>query len=204
MTFFRHRLIGHGVGGEEWVTSLHSSSTGTLADAHAAWNTFCVGMFTGELAARYSTLVGMSTTVTDALDATTGKNTAQIRTDAAHAGTATDGVQSSRACLLVALRTALPTRKGRGRMFWPAPTAASIDTDGAVKSAALTAIAADFGTQLTTLAGAVTPIIFHRPKPLLFIDGTGTPVIAVAINGQLATQRRRNNKTVNPRVSATV
>lgn len=191
MTFWRHRINGVGAGGELWVTTLHSRSTGTLADAHAAFNTFAVTLFTGAFAARWNTNTGMTGTVTDQLDPTTGRNVAQARTDVTHLGTATDAPQSPRACAVIGLKTATPTRAGRGRMFLPAPTAASITAAGVMSDAARAALITAVSVPMVTLAATVIPVILHRATLL------ATDVTSIQVGNELGTQRRRTNKTVN-------
>jgi hypothetical protein len=211
MTTFRHRVQGTGAGGELWVSTLHSVSTGTLAAAHAAFHTMMVALFTGELAALYNANQGMTGTVTDQLDPANDKNVAQASTGATHVGTATDTPSSPRACLVIGLTSATPTRHGRGRMFFPAPTAASITAAGALNATPRAAIASDFGARLTTFSATATPVIWTRAKGVgarpftTYVPGSaGGIVTGVSVGTTLGTQRRRTNKTPQTYSTATV
>jgi hypothetical protein len=215
MTVYRHRLSGIGVNGELWVTTLHTESASSISDAGDAVGTFVTSIWTGALAARWSTGVSLASVTTDELDPDTGKNVAQYGVEWIYAGTATDKPMSPRDCLLVSLDTALPTRRGHGRMFWPAFTAASIDTDGSLTSAAATAAGVAFGTALTTLSATQQVVVYHRavfapltipptiPRPVLVTPST-TAVNRLRIGDRQATQKRRTNKTPNTYVYSSV
>jgi hypothetical protein len=218
MTIFRGTLIALGTGGEALSSTLHLSSSGSLASVNTAWNAFCTGIFTGALAARWSTAVSLEETVTDQLDPTTGKNVAQLRQANIHAGTATDKPQSPRDCVVVSLRTATPTRAGRGRMFWPAPTVASTDGAGKLTDAARTAFSTAFAAALGTLGATATPVVYHRPTVFRTTynrkTGVGTdhaasvataiPIIVVSIGNKLGTMRSRDNQTSNSYLAASI
>jgi len=205
MTVFRHRILGNGAGDELWVTTLHTEGAGALADVHTAFNAFAVAIWTGAMAAKWNTNTGMIGTVTDALDAVTGHNVAQATSGDAHFGTATDSPGSPRACIVVGLQTALPTRAGRGRMFWPGPTAASVDDAGKITSGTQSAIVTAFDAALTTLAGVSTPVIYHRKNAAELLLGelpSTTDINGIRVGKTLGTQRRRTNKTTNIYASA--
>lgn len=201
MTIYRHRFSGLGSSQELWVATLHTESSVSLATAHAAAHAFAVGVFGTDLHARYSTIQAFESTVTDALDPVTGRNTVQARSDQEIFGTATDQVQSARNCLVVSLQTGTATRHGRGRMFLPGLTAASQSGEGGILGSARDSIAAALGARMTTLAATSQPVIYQRPigippKPFTaWTAGHTIPVTRLSISSQWGTQRRRTNKT---------
>jgi hypothetical protein len=218
MTVFRNRILGTGVGGETWVTTLHTESSTGLGDVGSAFNTFASDIGSGALAALWSTNFHIVQTVTDQLDDVTGRNVAQLAGSVTLAGTAVDKPQSPRACVVVSLKTTTPTRGGHGRMFWPAPTAASIDALGKLTDAASTAFSTAFGAALTDLAFTTVPVIYHRPTiaRTTYNKRTGVatvhaasaattiPITRVAVNSKLGTQRRRTDQTPSVYTQATV
>ena len=215
MTVFRHRIIGRGVNSEQWVTTLHTESSSGLGDAAGALYSFINSIMTGALAARWSTGVHVDSFSTDQLDDDTGENVAQSGGSGVWAGTATDKPQSPRACVVVSLRTALPTRRGHGRMYWPAPTVASTDANGKLTTAAAGEFASEFSAALTGLSLTTAVVVYHRavkapltvprtiPRPILTAP-SWTLVNGVAVGDKLGTQARRTNQTTNTYTLGTV
>jgi hypothetical protein len=209
MTVYRHRIIGHGVNAELWNTTLHTESSTGLGDASTAMYDFLDAIGTGPLAARWSTGVAIESFVTDQLDDDTGDNVNQNGVAGlGWAGTAVDKPHSPRDCVVISLKTALPTRRGHGRMFWPAPTVASTDANGKLTNAAAVEFADEFGAALTTLAATTRPVVYHRavkapltiprtiPRPIL-VTPTWTVITSLGVGDRLGTQTRRNNQTAN-------
>jgi hypothetical protein len=209
MTIFLHRIIGLGSGGEQWVTTLHTSSVGGLAAAAAAWNAFGHSIFVSALAALWDPNVTSSEYVTDQLDPITGKSVGQSRHSNVNNGTSVGVPLSPRDCVVVSLRTDRPGPGGRGRMYWPAPTSLSIDDTGKLTSDARDAFSGLFGAHLTTLAGSTVPVVYHRPtverttydrRTGVATDhpaslATAIPITNVLVGYNLGSQRRRTNKT---------
>ena len=188
MTTFRHRVTGPGNGGDIWVSTLHSSSANTLASVHAAWTAFVIGFCASTMNAMWNTHMSATSVVTDQLDPFTGKNVAQSITGISEVGTGTGGSPSPRNCVVIGLRTDLPTRAGRGRMYWPSPDDSHYGTDGKLVSGDATTISGGFGTALVTFKATSQPIIWHR-RTL-----TWDNITHVTVGNIFGTQKRRTNK----------
>jgi hypothetical protein len=154
--------------------------------------------FSGAYAAMIPNDVTLTELATDQLDGVTGRNTAQTKSAVALVGTGAGATQSPRACLVVGLRTALPTRAGRGRMFWPAPDATHMTATGLLSGTDATSLANAFGTALTTFKTTAQPVVWHQKTK------TFDSVTYVTVGTILGTQRRRTNRVFNSYASKTV
>jgi hypothetical protein len=188
VTTFRHRVTGPGSAGDIWVTTMHSSSANTLASVHTAWTTFVNSFLSGTLNAMWNTHMSATETITDQLDPVTGKNVAQSISSISQTGTGVGGSVSPRNCIVIGLRTTLPTRAGRGRMYWPSPDDSHYLTTGLFVSADVTTIDTGFATALTTFKATSQPVVYHRATK------TFDSVVNSATSNVPGTQRRRTNK----------
>lgn len=198
MTVFRHRVTGPGAAGDIWVSTMHSSSANTLASVHTAWTTFINTFCSGTMNAMWNTHVSATETITDQLDPITGKNVAQALSGISQVGTGTGGSVSPRVCMVIGLRTALPTRAGRGRMYWVSPDDSHYATTGKFVDADATTINTAFATALTTFKATSTPVIYHRTSHTFDVVTTTT------IGDVPGTQRRRTNKVAQTYASHAV
>lgn len=188
MTIYQHQVTGTFSAGDQWCTTMHTSSVNSLSSVHTAWTTAINTFFSGTYNAMMPTDVSATQTLTNQLDPLTAKNVAQQTSAITQTGTGAGGKPSPRDCVLLSLRTALPQKKGRGRMFLPSVDASHYTATGRLVQADMQTIATGFAAVLTTLAGTATPIIFH--KNVLGFD----VIIAVKVPDLAATQRRRTNK----------
>lgn len=188
MPIFRHRITGPGPAGDIWTTGLYSNGSASISTAHTAWTTFCDSFFVGTMEALWSTEVQATELITDELDASGRHNVAQERSSVTYKGTGSGNALSQRTAVVCGLRTALPTRAGRGRMYVPAPDDTHLTTTGLLATADASTIASGLGTALNTMSGTVQVVIFHRAS------GDTTPVTSVTVGQVLGTQRRRTNK----------
>jgi hypothetical protein len=108
---------GPGAAGDVWTTTLHSQSASTLANAHTAFVTLVSGFITTTLAPMWPNDISANSVITDQLDATTGKNVSQTSSTVSLPGTGAGATLPGRDALVIGLRTASSTRRGRGRMF---------------------------------------------------------------------------------------
>lgn len=198
MTVYRHRVTGPGSAGDIWVSTLHSSSASSLSAVHTAWTTLITNFITNTMGALWNAHQAATETITDQLDPVTGKNVAQASSAVSLTGTGTGGSISPRNCIVIGLRTAVPTRAGRGRMYWPSPDDSHYATNGTFASADVTTVATGFATVLTAFKATSTPVIFHR-KTLSFDTITNTSVGIIP-----GTQRRRTNKVAQSYSTHTV
>lgn len=188
MTTFRHRVTGPGPAGDIWTCTLHSVSGQSLTTVHAAWASAVQGFINSTLGPLWPTETQATAVWTDQLDPVTGRNVAQAYSAGDWKGTGTGLQLPQRAAVIVGLRTALPTRSGRGRMFWPAPDSTHLTTTGLLASATAQTIATGWASQLQTMTGTTQPVIFHRKTK------TSDSITSVTVGQVLGTQRRRTNK----------
>jgi hypothetical protein len=200
MTFFRHTASGPGAAGDIWVTTMNTTGSGTLAATHTAWSTFVASVMSGGLGAILPNDTQITDLRTDQLDSITGKNNAQVKSGVALVGTGAGATLSPRDALVIGLRSSLPTRMGRGRMFWPAPDAGHLTSTGLLVGADATIIANAFGNAMTTFKATAQPIVLHRKiHPLTY-----EIVLTVTVGTVLGTQRRRSNKVTQTYASKTI
>jgi hypothetical protein len=188
MTLYRHRVSGPGAAGDVWVSTLHSVGIASLVDAHEAFRQFVITAIGTTLKTFWPTTTKATQIMTDQLDEFTWKNVAQLTDVHNEIGTSVGKAVSQRDCLVVGLRTPLPTRAGRGRMFLPSPSADHYTNVGEFISAELDTLASDFGSALATMRGTIQPVIAHRNTK------TTTPITRVTIGNVPGIQRRRTNK----------
>lgn len=188
MTIFRHRMTGPGPAGDVWNITMHSYGTTTASAAHDAWLQFLTSFIGGVVEPLWSTQTQATEAITDELSGVNGRNVSQIRSSLAYKGTGAGMQLPQRAAAVIGLRTALPTRAGRGRFYLPAPDSSNMAADGEMTSAAATALAAGASSALATFGVTLTPVIFHR-KTL-----TWDKITTVTVAQVLGSQRRRTNK----------
>jgi hypothetical protein len=135
---------------------------------------------------------------TDSLDPLTGRNTAQVKSAVALAGTGTGATLPPRDCVVVGLRTALPTKSGRGRMFWPCVDAGHLTPTGLLVGTDATTLSNAFGNAMTTLKVTAQPVVWHQ-KTRNF-----DTVLYITVGTVLGTQRRRTNRVFNSYATKTI
>lgn len=196
MAIYIHITFGTFVTGDTWQTSMHSSSANAIGPVQTAWNTAVNNFLSGTVQAMWPTDVECTGTKTYSLDPVTGKYTALAANSLAITGTGAGKPLDPRACILTSFRTALPQKKGRGRMYWPMLDSGHITANGRVVPADQATFNAGWKTALDTFNGTATPVIYHK-KTLTFdaINGVWTSDV-------VATQRRRTNKDVPAYVQA--
>jgi hypothetical protein len=188
MTIYQHTVSGTFTAGDVWNCTLHTSSVNSLSSVHTAFTTAMNTFFSGTYNAMMPSDVSATQTMTNQLDPLTAKNVAQQVSSISQTGTGAGGKPSPRDCVLLSLRTNVPRRDGRGRIFLPSVDASHYTATGRLVQADMQTIATGFAAVLTTLAGTATPIIFH--KKILGFD----VIVLVKVPDLAAVQRRRTNK----------
>lgn len=208
MTIYRHRVSGPGPAGDIWTSTMHSSSvSGSIQTIQAAWVALVTAMFGGHYGGMLTVDQQATQCVTDALDPTTGKNTAQVVTAIGLKGTlAAEPTTPQRAAIVLGLRTLLPTRAGRGRMFWPGPAGSVLTVTGELQATDVTALATQLAGALGTFNGTSQAVIYHRANPKASPPTlpSSTNVTSVTVGVVLGTQRRRTNKVAASYASAAI
>src|ERR1700742_363468 len=122
MTLYQHRYGGHLAAGDVFLFSWWANSTRSLTDAQTAAVSWATALWNGATAGNgYGdhcvTTTGMDSVTTVSVDPTTGVQTGRADTAVTHAGTIAGNAMPGDVALCVSLRTATPTRSGRGRFF---------------------------------------------------------------------------------------
>lgn len=210
MPIYRHRVSGPGSAGDVWTSTMHSFGAGSLSTTHAAWTSFVTNFITSVMAPLWPNEVGATSTITDQLDANGLHNVGQLSSSISGAGTGTGATLSPRSCLVIGLRSAVPTKAGRGRMFWPATDALSLLGTGNLNSTVAAAISTGFSTRLATFKLTSQPVILHRghdanvPPGSPLVASTYDNVVTVTVGVVLGSQRRRTNRVANSYASTSV
>jgi hypothetical protein len=195
MTTYRNEVRGSLPDGEQYSWSIHTSNTttGSLAAASSAFETFFNDIWTGgdgavAIAPNFPATVTVDELVTTQLNDATGKNVAQITVQLAELGTGVGDGLPQEVAVCVSLRTDLPTRAGRGRFFLPMTlltTCIGSRLDPGVSSAFASSIAHGMTTLVT--AGYI-PVIYHR------VSRAVTPIISVDCGDVFDAMRSRRDK----------
>lgn len=198
MATFRNRVTGPGPAGDIWSCTVHTFGTVSGTTAHAAWNTFLSSVLGTLMEPLWSTETQATESITDQLSDITGKNEAQWRTTLDYKGTGSGLQLPQRSSVVIGLRTSVPTRSGRGRIYLPAPDSTNLTSDGLLSSTVAGNIADAVADALDTLGDVVTPGIYHRETRTI------TQILQVTVGQVLGTQRRRTNKVPPNYAVATV
>src|SRR5690625_1580277 len=190
MAIFRHRMQGPGTAGDIWVATMHSQSTQDIDTVHSAFSTF-VGTLANQVDPMWSTETQLTQIVTDELDSTGHHNAAQRRSGLQIKGTGSGNALSPRTAIVVSLRTALPTRSGRGRFYLPGPDDTHLTTTGLFNSTDAATVASGISSAIASMNSTSVVGVFHRSL------NTITPVTDVYVGQVPGDQRRRTNKVAN-------
>lgn len=206
VTTFRLIARGSTPEGETWNTGLHVTNVGgTVDDALTAWIAAFTLFMNGasppadsykQLMKTTSSLLGLEA---DELSPFTGRNVTQAISTTTIAGTSTADEVPSQVCPVLSLRTALPTKAGRGRMYLPPITIDATLATGFLDSTAQSQASAAGQGMIQSLNGdGFTVVILHRS------DLSTTPVTAVDVANIAGTQRRRTHQLARTRVRNSV
>jgi hypothetical protein len=191
MTYYRHVMSGPNPGGDIWNAGVHSNSAQNLAAVHGQFVTSITSFWSATVEAIFPAGERVTQLQTNQLDPVTGKNVAQANTSVTFVGTGAGSAMPPRVALVVSLRTALPTRSGRGRLYLPAPIASACDANGQLTAANATLLSTNFAAFCTGMTTICPVVVYHSATK------TGTVVSTVLVGTVLGTQRRRTNKIVS-------
>lgn len=202
MTIYRCTASGVAFGADSWTFGLHlSKSAGTIDGAMTAFTAYMDKLWNGN----GSTVVGISGYYTDhtqvqalvvtALDPVTGKNVEQLQANSTLAGFSTDTELPGEVACCVSLRTALPTRAGRGRFYLPNTVVTTVQAGVFVDSFILDVVEGAQYALDSLVTSTYIPVIYHASTK------TGTSITSVDAGNVPDVQRRRRNKLVEARQS---
>lgn len=198
MAIFRSVVQGPGPAGDYWSSTLHSTSETTIGTVHSAFSALITSFVGGTLAAMWPTVTEVSAITTTQIDPTSGRNITQESSGLPIPGTGTGAALPQRVAVVVGMRTTLPTRAGRGRMYFPAPDITHLDDDGLLETTDAQSLATAMASALAVANTTVSWGLFHRG------EGNMTPITSVTVGQVLGTQRRRTNKVPDVYSSADV
>lgn len=207
MTTWYLRMQGKLPSGDQWQSGLHvNSASSDPAVVGAAWSDAVTLLWSGDgdtvtgikgLVTSTTTLVQLFAT---SLDLTTGRGTAQYEAAASFVGTGTGDAGVPQSAPVLSLKTAVPTRAGRGRMYLPAFDTAAMETDGLMSSGTVATMVAACSAMIESLQGdGCVPVIYHRAQPDLSIVGSTDDVTSSSVLNVPGVQRRRRNKVLGTR-----
>lgn len=200
MTFFLHKASGTFGDGGFWSFGIQTSGSISEASANTAWAAATAAFF-GDTNVKtyYSTGTELTESSTSTASATFHQTTKTSASQSV-AGTATDAQMSTRTAVVCSVYTDLAVRYGRGRIFLPAPTYAVLGTadTGHLDATVAGHIASALTTLFTSLTTAgLTQILYTRRATRGGTPAyTTTQVATRALQGKLATQRRRSDKII--------
>lgn len=184
-----------------WCTGSDASTINDAVTASAAAATALTTTASG-MQARYSSTTIWAGTVVEEVDPTTGDSEATGSASFSHAGT--NGASTpmpGQVALVVTLRTAVVTRRGRGRFFLPAMQADSVTSTGRLNATAIAAVTISLNAFFAALQGFAVPMnpVVYSPTARNFND-----VTSYDFGDVFDTQRRRRNKLVESRTGAAI
>lgn len=191
MTYYRHVMSGPNPGGDIWNAGVHSNSAQSITAVHGQFVTSITSFWAAAVEALFPAGERVTQLQTNQLDPVTGKNVAQANTTVSFVGTGAGSAMPPRVCTVISLRTALPTKSGRGRLYLPAPIASACDANGQLTAANATLLATNFAAFVTGMTTIAPIVVYHQATK------SGTVVTSVAVGTVLGTQRRRTNKIVS-------
>lgn len=206
MTVYRCTATGATPQGETWVTGIWVEKVGgTTALCAASWHTAWDLLWNGAASPADSILQYLdgncttTETIVNEVDGAFRHNVEQVRTGETLTGTSGAENLAPQTAAVVSLRTLLPTRRGRGRMYLPPMTVDAEFTLGVMDAITTAAIALAAKGMLNTMKTAgYLPVIAHRD-----IAST-TNITSCDVNNVFGTQRRRTNKLVASRTIETL
>jgi len=204
MAFYRATASGHLEGGEVFNFTVHFRAvTGQAAVMATDFADAVTAMWSGtntpagNITALYPASIGVDSVRVDELDAF-GRNVSQGRESLALVGTGTDEPLPPQCAVVVSTRTDVPTRAGRGRFFLPSPVVTTV-IDQRLDSAAQGDVLHGAEAMLNHMKAATwTPVVYHRGA------NAADDIFTIDVGDVFDTQRRRRNKLVETRVSATL
>jgi hypothetical protein len=204
MTLYYHRFSGSLAAGDQFNYGWFANSVRSLAAAQAAAVAWNATLWNGATAGNgykdhVANNVAMANVSTVTIEQTTGKQLARADTSQVIVGVAAFTSMPADVAVVVSTRTDLPQRRGRGRFYLPQPSTAEATTGGRVQVdfvndiiASLTAAWAAYNT------ASDRPVLYSRTDRLL------RNITSFNVGDLFDTQRRRENKVLETRVSATM
>lgn len=205
MTIYLHRFSGTLPAGDVFTTGWHSNSSNSLPTSHGLAVSWLTDLMAGTggaagLHADLQTLTVFTKVTTSQLNTVAPYNTVAVaETDVTEPGTGGTATLPQDLAVVVSLRTTDPSRKGRGRMYLPAPLAADLASNGELAAATVTSWINSLDKAWVVSNGAGEhPVVFSRTT------GLSGSIIRFGIGTLFDRQSRRVNKVNTVRTFSTM
>lgn len=207
MPYYLHTVNGLLNGSFPWSMTAVSFASGSEAATQSVWDTGVLDMWTSSgLNGLIPTTTSLTKTTTSTASASFKQTTLSFNNHASAGGSSSASLPYHNSPVIT-WRSALATRYGRGRWYFPAPAVNALATTGYVLSAtAMTDFQTAFNAMFTAFGSSLTLQVLHRhgggggaatPNSL-------SPVTGADIPNTFAVQRRRADKLVPTRTTITV
>ncbi len=195
MPLVRVVIRGHlPVDNEPWEISHWVDSTSSHAVVHTAARDWLAALWLGDVGINgFGTLciTGLQTeqVETTVVDPATGRQTLQITSSLAFAGTQVGGAcMPPFVAICVSLRTAIANRSGRGRFYLPAVHQSAVAGTGRLLPAKTTDLMNSLLLAYGEILAVGTPVLYRRTSR------TVEPIVELVVENNFDTIRRRRPK----------
>jgi hypothetical protein len=202
MPLFLHKFSGLCAAGDQFSYQWYANSIRDIDTAHAAaivWNqVLWNGATAGNGYKDHVTAdVSMAAVITAEINVATGLQSFRRETGQVIAGAAGGNAMPADVALCVSLRSALANRSGRGRFYLPQPAAGSLTSTGRASADLVNDLIAALGLAWAGYnTGVDRPTIYSRTFRVM------RNLVSFDVGDLFDTQRRRENKVTQVRVSA--
>jgi hypothetical protein len=201
MALYQHRFLGHTAAGENWMFTWWADSSRSTGDAHVASIAWVNALFDGATAGNgledhMATAVGLDSVTTVLVDTATGVQISRMDGAVNRDGVSLDNTLPSDVALVASLRTATPTRSGRGRFFLPPAVVTDVTAGGRVQADLVADVTASLEAAWTGYNSASDrPVIYSRTQRVT------RNVVSFDVGDLFDTQRGREGNLVEARTS---
>jgi hypothetical protein len=222
MTIFRRTYSGSQGNGGTFSFGFHISSTDALATVHSQTENW-LAQFWGSSSARASSIFPTGTVIRQAktyqyTDATTHSYKPTVHhpdtwrvsltkeTDLGDAGTNSSNSMPSDSAIVVSLRSANPSKVGRGRMYLPAPGTDQCDVNGELLVGVRDSLIGWLNAAFTAVDTGEAPVIWRNYSVLGPVSGGGEffTVVSTLVGTCLQRQAARCRQSSSLRAPGTV
>lgn len=204
MALYQHRFFGHTAAGENWMFTWWADSARSSGDAQSAAVDWAGVLWDGATAGNgledhMANEVGLDGVTTVQVDTATGTQITRLDNALSRDGVSTSNTLPSDVAVVVSLRTATPTRSGRGRFYLPPVTVADVDTDGRILADLVTDLSASLTAAWTGYNSASdTPVVYSRTQRVT------RNITSFDLGDLFDTQRGREGNLVEARTSSSM
>lgn len=207
MAFYLAAVSGTLNDAAPWSMTATLSSSGAEGSVATAFDTAIRACFTNATLAPFiPNTVSITETSVSTASANFKQTTKTVITGIT-SGTATDAALPFGACEIITFRTAIASRWGRGRWYFPPLAFNALGVGGfELTSGAVTALKDGMNAYFASVGASYQHVILHR-KPTkggTRLANTTDTVVAADIPSSFAQQRRRGDKIVPTRTTITL